>query len=302
MSKFCDKYTVAELRRLASKQKIEGRSKLRTKTQLCNALNIRVTRTTPGETKTLEAKPYVPKKVCNLTSMHFTKGKKIGSGAYSTVFEGRTSRGEPVAIKEVSIGEKGVMLTNMFLREVAITELFSRNNVGPKFKEAYICEEKGIGFILSELWSRSLGWEIYNETYCLSKSHIKKLKHQVDTIHKLGFIHYDINKNNILIRGNLVEYRDYDDEDYGLDEDYGVSDVTLADFGMTVKTSTKVKGLDVVYEYHKGIHPGYFKKNSITLADVKQNPTLFDEGFFWYYETICKGKKPWPLPVEEVIS
>lgn len=232
----------------------------------------------------------------------YTKGRKIGRGTYGNVYKGITLKNEYVAIKEISIGKEAssfitkdyftgtsiettVMPTNIFLKEVSITELMSRHNIGPKFKGAYICEGKKIGVILLELWSKSFYYGFYNDKYCLDKSLIDKLKRKVDKLHKLGYVHNDITPYNILIRGDV-------DED---DQIPWVSDITLTDFGITQKASAKFKGMEVLYKHHKRHYPDYFKQKGVTLAKVKQNPILLDDAFFWTYKNHCKGKKPWPL-------
>lgn len=99
-----------------------------------------------------------------------------------------------------------------FLRQVKITQLFSKHNITSKFISSGIVDNKG--YIVTEMWDRTI-----TENDILTEEIIDKLKICVSGMYKLGYLHNDLHKQNIIVNVNQ----------HGI-----VEDIALIDFDQTV--------------------------------------------------------------------
>lgn len=109
---------------------------------------------------------------------------------------------------------------------------------------------------------------------------IKKLRYQIEKIHDLGYIHYDITPANILIKkdsfGNII-------------------DIALTDFGLTRK-KTDILNVDPLqhYNFHKSNNPEFYQQVSFDM--IQKNPILYDYSFLYYLESCNPGVTPGNYP------
>lgn len=161
-----------------------------------------------------------------------------------------------------------------FNKEAEISLLFSSFNIGPKIYKYWICNDINIGVIITEKWDTTLreftdGYEYKKRVSILcNKLLVDKLNNQINEIHKLGYIHYDIKPENILIK---------------LDNKNEIIDITITDFGLTKSIEYKdAEFIKVLYNYHKRKYPDFFKK--ISINDLEKNPLLIDFGYIYELE------------------
>jgi serine/threonine protein kinase len=166
------------------------------------------------------------------------------------------------AIKIENITES--RLKFLFDEEVKITEIFNRNNIGPKYYGSWICE--GLGFIVTELWDGQL------PNVKLSDDVLRKFRDQIDKLHDLGYVHADILPKNVLVK---------------YDSHKNVKDITLTDFSNsdTIEAwKSRPTYLKIFYDYISVTIAGlYFKKNNITVDMILNDPRLLDFGLLDYY-------------------
>lgn len=167
-------------------------------------------------------------------------------------------------------------MENEFIEESNIASLFLKNSIGPKLYQVWICSDIEIGVTVTELWDSALKKE---ELCNLSPLLVKKIRDQILKIHDLGYIHYDIKPDNILVK------KDWTGK---------IIDITLADFGLAAKSTIKQDSL-VFYNYHKQYAPDFYKK--ITLEMTKINPYLFDYGLLYQMEKCNPNVVLGPYPV-----
>ncbi len=235
--------------------------------------------------KDIKYQKYTPKVYCDTD---FQIVKEIGRGTSATVFLGSLpGKKEEVAIKWIHLKKEDSV--PIFLKEVFLSDMFSKYDIGPKFIEAYICKKKDLGVIITEYWDETFSlWD----KFCIDEFLIRKLENQVKILHEMGYVHFDIKPMNILLKGKTWKPWDYDVDE----EMLWVGDATIADFGVTKKISEiDDEEINRFYIFHKGRNGDYFKLNNITLEDVKKNPFLLDEAFFWTYKRECKNKKKYTM-------
>jgi len=103
-----------------------------------------------------------------------------------------------------------VLSKSDFNDEVRLHTLFNSKNVGPILYASWI--ENGLGYMVLEVWDRHLE---NGET--LTEKEYSKIKNQIQTIHKCGYLHLDIKSDNILVK---------------LDQNNEIIDITITDFGL----------------------------------------------------------------------
>lgn len=216
----------------------------------------------------------------------------LNYGTYGSIYNVESINGDQkYVIKFVNIYDNNAI---KFKKEYNIANLFSNNNIGPKIYAAGLCTDKNengyIGYIIMEKWDTDLNsiWSknkkvtnflIKDLTDCVCnfpKELIIKLKQLIEKIHKLGYIHYDINPKNILLKI----------------KDNKIYDICIADFGFTNKIG-KEKQNNLTdkqyYDYFKEIFPDYFKDKNLTLKDIKNNRKLLDYALLYYIESCNKN-------------
>jgi len=144
-----------------------------------------------------------------------------------------------------------------FNQEAEISSLISTINIGPKIYKYWTCNDINIGIIITEKWDSNLrefsdSYEYKERVSILcNKNTLDKLKNKINQIHKLGYIHYDIKPENILIKLDSKDHK-------------SIIDITITDFGLTKPIEYNDKEyIKVLYNYHKRKYPDFFKKISI---------------------------------------
>jgi len=166
-----------------------------------------------------------------------------------------------------------------FHKEVNITKIFNDNNIGPKFFDSWINHELEIGIIVTELWHTTLS--LYN-SYSIPEKIINKLRQEIEKIHNLGYIHYDIKKDNVLIKIN-----DYNE----------IIDITLTDFSLTEKITDKSTiSLEELYKYHSTYASDFYIQ--LTVSDLENNPMLIDYGLLYQIELCNKNIQIGNYPIK----
>jgi serine/threonine protein kinase len=166
--------------------------------------------------------------------------------------------------------------------EIEISKLFSAHGIGPRFIDAWICDN--IVLIVSELWDDQLKPGI-----CIEVHLLKKLTDQICKMHALGYVHGDIFEKNILVRYN---------------ERGELIDITLADFGTAqpIEEWKRVIFIDpfgvkqsaarMYYNHHIKFRTNYFPKNNITLQKVLDDPRYLDKNTIWSLYQKCNLEMP----------
>jgi serine/threonine protein kinase len=173
------------------------------------------------------------------------------------------------------------IINQEFLKEAIITRLFDAHNIGPKFFDSWINHDLEIGIIITELWDSTL--ESYN-LYDISRKIACKLRDQIETIHDLGYIHYDIKKENILIKVN---------------KNNEITDITITDYGLTEKINdTPKESFKIFYEYHSTYVPEFYSQ--IFLSDIEKNPILLDYSLLYKIELLNKNVEIGKYPIKLV--
>lgn len=166
-----------------------------------------------------------------------------------------------------------------FYKEVNITKVFNDNNIGPKFFDSWINNELEIGIIVTELWDTTL--KLYNSCN-IPENIINKLRQEIEKIHSIGYIHYDIKKDNILIKIN-----DNDE----------ITDITITDFNLTEKIINKSSiTTKELYDYHSKYAPDFYTQ--LSIADFDKNPILFDYGLIYQIELCNKNIQIGKYPIK----
>jgi tRNA A-37 threonylcarbamoyl transferase component Bud32 len=152
-------------------------------------------------------------------------------------------------------------------KEIEITKKLSELQVTPKFYGAWKCitKDKVYSIIVTEKWDDSLTGNLKN----LPKDIIDKYESLINTMHKLGYNHYDLFPKNIVVKkqGDIV------------------TDIALIDFGISEKSDEKLSSdwFDTLYDYHYGYSESKILEDK---ENVKQHPELFD---FWLLDVMKKG-------------
>ena len=175
------------------------------------------------------------------------------------------------------------ILEKEYNEQVEITKLFDKNNIGPKFINSWIDKELEIGVNIMELWDATLK---YVDLTKLDINLIEKFINQIETIHKLGYIHYDIKPQNVLIKYNLYKK---------------IIDITIIDYGLTRKiVDVSKEPLKVFYEYHSEYAPDFYVQ--LNFSDIEKNPCLIDYGLLYQIEVTNKNSKIGKYPIKLIGS
>ena len=223
---------------------------------------------------------------------HYHLKELIGSGTCGLVY---------TAINTLNLNYYAIKLQNLYLHkkdfinidnyniaknniyqefhtEANITKLFDSYGIGPKFYDSWTNNELEIGIIVTELWDTTL--EDYNLSI-LPEKIISKLRYQIESIHNIGYIHYDIKKQNILINLNN------NDE---------IIDITITDYGLTEKIDTKPRvSFKIFYDYHYKYTPSFYSQ--LTISDIEKNPILIDYGLLYEIELCNKNVQIGNYPI-----
>lgn len=222
---------------------------------------------------------------------HYHLKELIGSGTCGLVYSAiNTLNSKFYAIKLqnlyvnkadfINIDNYNIVRHNIYQEfdtEVNITKLFNSYNIGPKFYDTWINNDLEIGIIVTELWDSNLE---YYDLSILSENIIKKLRSQIELIHNIGYIHYDIKKQNILINFN---------------DDNEIIDITITDYGLTEKINENPRvSFKIFYDYHYKYAPSFYSQ--LTVSDIEKIPILVDYGLLYEIELCNKnvqiGKYP----------
>lgn len=128
-------------------------------------------------------------------------GKRVGSGFFSKVYELCSSPNMcDKIVKLVPLGKDygqyvSYQLEN-FENEVLVTRLASDLGVSPRFYDAFVCYDIGLGLLVQDRWDVTL--EQFNGI--LPKSVGVQLENKVNSMHARGIGHDDLYPRNIVLK------------------------------------------------------------------------------------------------------
>lgn len=184
----------------------------------------------------------------------YTLKKSLGKGAFGDVKVGCLNNKCSYAVKTVKISTDKI--EDKFIKEAEFTKWFYGQGFGPKYYGH--CIVKDVGYIISERWDGTL----ISDT--LSQEMYNKLKLQIDTIHKYGYIHGDVSPRNIVVK---------------VDNKNNIKDISLIDFGEVSNTGWAQIALErLIQEYSL-----YEKTNSHMKYDDIKRKAIKDHKYMDYF-------------------
>lgn len=207
--------------------------------------------------------------------------EKIGAGAFGAAFIACTVRGCDRVLKIVPLGS-GFTSKKRFAQEAEMTLAMSTAGIGAKLYNSFICTTSGelsVGVLVLERWDGDMNKDDIEQVaqsiplQDILASHIEKL-------HDLGYVHYDVQPKNVLVRRAGKK----------------VIDLRLTDWGLTEKRDTLLQKswLKKLYKYHANDnHYTSLGLREITFEQVVSNPELLDAGllFYFFYRRRAIAKK-----------
>ncbi|XP_068314083.1 mitogen-activated protein kinase kinase kinase 1-like [Pyrus communis] len=157
---------------------------------------------------------------------HWEKGDLLGSGSFGSVYEAISDGGSFIAVKEVSLldkGSQGKQRVYQLEQEIALLSQFEHHNIVQYYGTQR--DESNL-YIFLELVAKGSLQKLY-QTYHLTDSHVseytRQILHGLKYLHDRKVVHRDIKCANILVHAN--------------------GSVKLADFGLakTIQNMNDIK-------------------------------------------------------------
>ena len=164
---------------------------------------------------------------------YYTNGsmKYIASGSYGVVYLSTAADGSKAIIKKIFLQTK--QIKEEALNEARILHNLIGLNISPEFY-AFAIEDKFSILIMEWIDARSLT-EVFKDI--TDKDERKKILHSVDNtldiLHNVGYVHYDIKPDNIMV-------------------EKGTNRILLIDFGSTQRIGDEYKNVGQTPHYSQG--------------------------------------------------
>ncbi|CAB4267016.1 unnamed protein product [Prunus armeniaca] len=148
---------------------------------------------------------FSPNGRLKLKITHWEKGELLGSGSFGSVYEAISDCGCFIAVKEVSLldkGSQGVQRVYQLEQEIALLSQFEHQNIVQYYGTA---KDESNLYIFLELVAKGSLQKLY-QTYRLTDSHVSEYTRQIlqglKYLHDRRVIHRDIKCANILVHAN----------------------------------------------------------------------------------------------------